>query len=676
MSVLLEKFDTKFLTVPFSKIKNEDFVPALKQAILSAKKNIDLIKQDKNKASFENVCEALERTDREINLISNTFFNLHSANTTDSLQLIAKEISPILAEYGNDVAMDGELFAKIREVYDDRINLHLNTEQERLLEKQYKALARNGALLNAEEKMLLREIDKKLSKLTLEFGDHVLNEKNKFELIIDDKNDLRGLPDSSVEAAVQAAKEKGRDGKWLFSLDYPSYGPFLTYADNRDLREKMFRAYNSVGLKDNEFDNKSIILEITKLRCDRAKLLGHATHSNYVLEERMAETPERVMQFLDELLQKSRPHALKEVKELEKFSQSIGGPEKLERWDTNYYAEKLRKEKFDVDDELLRPYFKLENVINGGFEVANRLYGITFEHDSEIETYHPDVLAYVVRGERGELVGIFYADFFPRKGKRGGAWMTEFRAQSKYQGVDQRPHVSIVCNFTKPTDTRPSLLTHDEVLTFFHEFGHALHGLLSDVHYESLAGPSVYWDFVELPSQVMENWVYEKECLDLFATHYKTGEKMPLEIINKVRNARTFLEGRMTIRQLCLGLLDMAWHGQETAQIKDVEKFERELINKVDVQPVLPGTCISTAFSHIFNGGYSSGYYSYKWAEVLDADAFEYFKEHGIFNKDVAQKFRQQILSKGGTDHPMNLYKKFRGQEPNIDPLLRRSGLI
>jgi len=674
------KFNTPNETIPFNKISNADFLPALKSAIEDAKKKVEKLKNNGAPATFENTCAQLDRVNRKVGLIGDTFFNLHGADTNEERQKLAKEISPILTQFSNDLSLDEKLFHRIKAVYDNKQNLELNSEQETLLNKQYKGFVRNGALLNATDKEKLRSIDKRLDELTLQFSENNLEERKLFELWITDKKDLAGLPESALKMAKHQAEKKGKPDQWFFNLDFPMYFPLITYAQNRELRKKIFLAYSSVGIQNNQYDNRTIILEIVKLRKDRANLLGFDTHATYVLAERMAETPDKVTQFLLELLDKAKPFAAQDIQALEKFAKEVDGITDFRRGDVQYYTEKLKKKLYDLDDEMLRPYFKLENVIEGAFLVATKLYGLKFTHNKNIETYHPDVKAYEVFDSENSYVGVFYADFFPRPGKRSGAWMTDFRVQSYYNEDGSvfgfRPHVVIVCNFTPSTPDQPSLLGLDEVLTLFHEFGHALHGLLSDVKYDSLAGTNVYWDFVELPSQIMENWVYEKECLDLFARHYKTNELMPAELITKIRKSSNFQEGRMTLRQLGFSLLDMAWHQTPTDQIKSVEEFEKEILGKIEILPLEQGTNMSSSFSHIFSGGYDAGYYSYKWAEVLDADAFQFFKENGIFNTGIADKFRKNILSQGGSQHPMELYQQFRGQPPSIEALLKRSGLI
>jgi len=544
-----------------------------------------------------------------------------------------------------------------------------------LLEKQYKGFARNGANLNDDDKAKLRAIDTKLSKLSLQFGENVLAETNAFELHLTDENDLSGLPESAKEAAHQLAKENNKEG-WIFTLDYPSYIPFMTYADNRALRKKLALAFGSKGFQNNKNNNEKIVLEIVNLRHQRANLLGYKTHAHFVLEERMAETPEKVIEFSNNLLEKAKPAALREFKNLENYAKKLDNIDQLQKWDGAYYSEKLKKELFDLDQEILKPYFKLENVIDGVFEVATRLFDLHFKEVFNVEKYHEDVKTYDVTDKEGNYVSLFYADFHPRKGKRNGAWMTSYKSQQIKNGVNERPHVSIVCNFTKPTKTKPSLLTFNEVTTLFHEFGHALHGMLANTTYNSLSGTSVSWDFVELPSQVLENWCYEKEALELFAKHYETGEVIPMKYVEKIKESASFHEGMQTLRQLSFGLLDMQWHSQNPSAITSVKDFENNAFSETKLYPDVAENCMSTSFSHIFQGGYSSGYYSYKWAEVLDADAFEFFLEKGIFNKEVASKFKDNVLSKGGTEKPMQLYKRFRGKEPKPDALLKRAGLL
>jgi len=675
MSVLIHHFNTKYNTAPFSKIKNEDFLPAFQKGIELAKAEIDAIIRNPIKPTFENTIETLAFSGDVLDRISSVFFNLNSAETSDEMQKIAQEVSPLLSEFGNDVRLNADLFARVKAVYEERETLNLNPEQTTLLDKKYKSFSRNGANLPVDKKNQLREIDKELSKLSLQFGENVLAETHAFELHLTNESDLAGLPEGTIEEARSLAKIQEKEG-WIFTLDHPSYIPFVTYSDNRELRKKMAIAFGARAFQNNEFDNQEIVLKIAKLRFDRAQVLGYKTHSHFVLEERMAENPEKVISFSNDLLAKAKPAALKEFEQLSAFAKELDGIEQLEKWDGAYYSEKLKQQLFNLDDEKLKPYFQLEKVLDGAFTVAQKLYGITFEEIFEIDKYHEDVKTFEVKDEDDQLVAVFYADFFPRKGKRNGAWMTSFKSQSIKEGVNERPHISNVCNFTKPTETKPSLLTFNEVTTLFHEFGHALHGMLANTTYPSLSGTSVYWDFVELPSQIMENWCYEAEALALFAYHYETGEMIPMELVHKIKESASFQEGMATMRQLSFGLLDMGWHGQDPSNIKDIKTFETEQFAATQLYPDVKENGMSTAFSHIFQGGYSSGYYSYKWAEVLDADAFEYFQEKGIFNKEVATKFKDNVLSKGGTEHPMILYKRFRGQEPKPDALLKRAGLL
>ena len=675
MTILNKHFKNLYNTAPFSEIKTEDFLPAFNIAIEKARNEIDAITNNSEAPTFANTIEALDYSGEELDRISSIFFNLNSAETNDEIQKIAQEVSPLLSEFSNDITLNEELFKRVKTVYDSKSKLNLTTEQETLLDKKYKGFSRNGANLSAGNKQKLRAIDKELSQLKLQFGEHILAETNAYEMHLTNEEDLSGLPEGAKEAAKQLAESKGKDG-WLITLEYPSYIPFMTYADNRELREELSKAFGRKGFQNNELDNQDIVLKIAQLRHKRAQLLNYETHAHFVLEERMAETPEKVTTFLNELLEKATPAAKEEFEKLEDFAKELDGIDQLQKWDSAYYSEKLKQKLFDLNDEQLKPYFKLENVISGAFTVANKLFGLKFEEIDTIDKYHKDVLTYKVTDNDGEFVSIFYADFFPRAGKRDGAWMTSYKSQMIKDGKNERPHVSIVCNFTKPTKSKPSLLTFNEVTTLFHEFGHALHGMLANTTYPSLSGTSVYWDFVELPSQVMENWCYEKEALELFATHYETGEVIPMELIEKIKASATFHEGMQTLRQLSFGLLDMSWHGVDPSNISDVKSHEVEAFGDTSLYPDVAENCMSTSFAHIFQGGYSSGYYSYKWAEVLDADAFEYFKEEGIFNKVVADKFKTHVLSQGGTENPMTLYKKFRGQEPQPEALLRRAGLL
>ena len=671
MNPLLQDFNTP----PFSKISNTDFEPAIKKGIEIAKEEINIIALNSDKATFDNTIVALDFSGKKLDRITSIFFNLNAAETDDELQRIAQEVSPLLSEFSNDITLNEYLFKRVKSVFDDKKNLDLTPEQEMLLNKRYKSFARNGANLNETEKTELRKIDAQLSKLSLKFGENVLAETNAFEMHLTKEIEVAGLPESVKEAAHQLAKEKEKKG-WIFTLDYPSYIPFLTYADSRELRKKMAIAAGKKAFQNNDFNNEKNVLNIVKLRYQRANLLGYKSHAHFVLEERMAETPENVIEFSNTLLKKAKPAAEKEFEELENYAKKIGKIDLLQKWDGAYYSEKLKKELFDLDQEILKPYFKLENVIEGVFMIVKKLYDLQFEQVFNIDKYHEDVKTYQVTNTKGDFISVFYADFHPRKGKRNGAWMTSYKSQQIKDGINERPQVSIVCNFTKPTKTTPSLLTFNEVTTLFHEFGHALHGMLANTNYSSLSGTSVSWDFVELPSQILENWCYEKEALNLFAKHYKTGEVLPMKYIEKIKESASFHEGMQTLRQLSFGLLDMKWHGTNPEEIKTIKAFENNAFTHTKLYPDVPENCMSTAFSHIFQGGYAAGYYSYKWAEVLDADAFEYFLEKGIFNKEVATKFKEHILSMGGTEKPMELYKRFRGKEPKPDALLRRAGLI
>ena len=672
MNPLLKDFNT----APFSKIRPEDYKPAVKKEIDIAKKEIQEIISNPKSANFENTSEALDFTGQKLARITSILFNLNAAETSKEIQQITKDISPWLSEFKNDMMLNSDLFNRVKSVFDNRTVLSLNTEQNMLLEKQYKSFARNGANLNDTEKEELRKIDIQLSKLSLEFGEHVLADGNAFEMHITNKSELSGLPESSKEAARLLAKNKEKDG-WIFTLDYPSYIPFMTYADSRELRKKMSIALGKKGYQPNKNNNEQIVLQIVTLRHKRARLLRYKTHAHFVLEERMAESPEKVLSFSEDLLKKAKPAAEKEFLNLQHYAKNLDGIDQLQKWDSAYYSEKLKKRLFDLDQEILKPYFQLNNVIDGVFTIANKLYDISFKEVFTIDKYHEEVKTYKVQNSTGDDLSILYADFHPREGKRNGAWMTSYKPQQIRHGNNQRPHISIVCNFTKPTETQPSLLTFQEVTTLFHEFGHALHGMLANTTYNSLSGTSVSWDFVELPSQIFENWCYEKEALELFARHYKTGKMIPMELIEKIKESASFHEGMQTLRQLSFGLLDMAWHANRSPEkIRCVKEFETAVFSETQLYPSIAENCMSTSFSHIFQGAYSAGYYSYKWAEVLDADAFEYFKEKGIFNKEIASKFKEHILSKGGTEKPMDLYKRFRGKEPKADALLKRAGLL
>ena len=669
-------FNTPFNTIPFDKINVDHYLPAFEEGIKRGLEEIKTIVTNTDAPTFSNTIEALEKVGPLLELVSSTFSNLNLAETSKEMQALAKVISPKLSDYSNDIILNVALFNKVEAVYIIKHTLTLTPEQSTLLDKTYKSFVRNGSKLNQSQKETLRTIDKEKSQLGLTYSENVLAESNAFELVVTNASDLTGLPEGIIEAAKITANEKGKKDAWVFTLDYPSYGPFITYAENRNLKEQMFKAYGSKAFKNNANDNQSVLKRIAVLRHERAVLLGYKSHADFVLEERMAESPAKVFSFLENLFDHSISFAKQELEELKDYIKLNNGPSDLKKWDIPYYAEKLKKEKFAIYDELLRPYFKLENVINGVFETAHKLYGLSFVQRNDIPLYHKDVTTYEVKNEQGDLLAVFYADFFPRAGKRQGAWMTSFVNQKIENGVNERPHVSIVCNFTKPTDTKPSLLTFDEVTTLFHEFGHALHGMCANGQYGSITGTSVYWDFVELPSQVLENWCYEKECLDLFAKHYQTGEPIPGDYIQKIIDSSNFQSGLATVRQIGLATLDMAWHSQNPKDISSVKDFEISVTAKTDLMPSVPETSTSCSFSHIFSGGYSSGYYSYKWAEVIDADAFEAFKEKGVFNKEVASSFYKNVLSAGGSEHPSILYKRFRGLDADPKALLRRSGLL
>jgi len=652
-----------FETPPFHLIKNEHYKPAFETAISLAKEEISTVKKQSEAPTFKNTVAALDYAGQTLGHISSIFFNLNSAETSPEMQQIAQEVSPLLTAFSNDLSLDPELFKRVKAVYEQKDSLSLDTESQRLLDKSYKSFVRNGALLNEAEQQILREIDKNLSRLQLEFGEHVLADTQIFSLHITDELALDGLPDSVKTAAEDLAKSKEKEG-WLFTLDYPSYVPFMKFSTQRSLREKMYKAFTSKGFQKNENNNEAIVLDIVRLRHQRAQLLGYENHAQYVLEERMAKSPATVFDFSQNILDKALPAAKAELETLKAYGKEQLGLERLEKWDGSFVGEKLRQATFNFEEEVLKPYLPLQACVKGMFEIAHKLYGLNFSEVNDIPVYHKEVSTYKVYDNKGAFVSYFYTDFHPRPGKRGGAWMTSFRSQYKKDGQDYRPQIAIVCNFSSPTSKTPALLTFQELTTLFHEFGHALHGMLANTTYPSLSGTSVSWDFVELPSQIMENWCYEKEALSLFAKHYKDQSLIPMELVQKIKDQATFLEGMATLRQLSFGLLDMAWHSSSPDEIKDVVAFENEAFKGTDLYPSVAESCMSTAFSHIFQGGYAAGYYSYKWAEVLDADAFEKFKEAGIFNSKVAADFKEFILSKGGSEDPMVLYKKFRGSEP------------
>lgn len=677
----LTSYTTPHQTAPFDKIKNADYLPALKDGLAQGRKDVDAIVTNTAAPTFENTIVALERSGDLLGKVTSVLFNLNGAETTPELQKIVKEASPLLSEYGNDITLNEKLFTRVKAVYDKRASLKLDPESAMLLEKSYKRFARNGANLDVKGKEQLRAIDKELSQLSLQFGENVLNETNEYTMVVTDEKDLAGLPDFARDAAKATAKQKGKEGAstpgWVFTLQAPSYGPFMQYADSRELRKKLFMAYNGRGFHGDKNDNSAIINKIVALRYERANLLGYKTHADFVLEESMAGSRNKVQSFLDELVTYARPAAERQLAELTTYAKAHGfADDKLQTWDNSYYAEKLKKEKYDLDDETLKPYFKLENVLNGAFTVANKLYGVTFKERTDIPVYNSEVKTFDVFDKDGKFLSVFYGDYFPRAGKRGGAWMNDIQGQKIENGENIRPHIINVCNFTRPTDTKPSLLTFYEVTTLFHEFGHGLHGMLANGKYESLSGTSVPRDFVELPSQVMENWCYDPEALKLFAKHYQTGEVIPNELIEKIRASQNFMAGMANLRQLRLGLVDMYYHGQKPTG-ESISQVESRVDSVANLFPHVDGIAVSPAFSHIFAGGYSAGYYSYKWSEVLDADAFEFFKEKGgLENKAAADSFRKNVLEKGGSEKPMELYKKFRGREPSPKAMLRRSGLI
>ena len=657
----------------FTQITNEHYKPAFEQAVREARADIAAIVGNAQAPTFANTIEALEFSGRRLDRISNIFFNLNEAHTNDTMQALALELSPMLTEFSNDVSLDPKLFARVKAVYDRRESLGLNAEQRRLLEKTYKGFARSGAALSDGDKKIYRELTARLSELSLQFNQNSLAATNAFTLHVPDPAVVGEVPDVVREGMAAEAKERGLDG-WVVTLQIPSMVPFMTYSSNRALKEKLWRAYNTrcVG---GEFDNSAIVEEIADKRLQLAGLLGYETYADYVLEERMAESSPTVNAFLAELLDRAVEAARRDVETVAGYARAQGFDAELMPWDFGYYSEKLKHERYELSEELTKPYFQLENVRRGMFELANRLYGITLRENPEIPVYHPDVKAYEVFDADGSFLAVLYMDFFPRASKRGGAWMTEFRQQGVENGVETRPLISVVYNFTKPTDSLPSLLTFDEVTTMLHEFGHALHGIFAAGTYPSLTGTAVYRDFVELPSQIMENWAYEKEFLDLFAVDYRTGEKMPAELIRRILDAKNYLAAYSHIRQVAYGLCDMAWHSISEPVKMPVVDFEKKAIARAQVLPYVDGQCTSTSFGHIFSGGYAAGYYSYKWAEVLEADAFSLFKEKGIFDRETAASFRENILSKGGSEHPMKLYVRFRGHKPDTQALFDKMGI-
>ena len=666
---LLVDFSTPFATLPFEQIKTADFLPAIEHEIDATLKEIELICTNPAEPTFENTLVAIEKSGAKLGIISGALFNLNSSETSTELQEITQKAAPLLTKLQNDIRLNAVLFERIKTVFEGNTDA-LSTEQKTLLEKEYKSFVRNGALLKEEAKITLREIDQQLAKLSLNFGEHVLADTNAFSLHIRNEDELRGLPQSAISMAKQMAEAKNLDG-WLFTLDYPSYVPFMTYAENRELRQQMSKAFGQRGFQQNENNNEETILSIVQLKHQRASLLGYESHAAFVLEERMAKDEETVVAFLNDLKEKSYPKAKEEWEEILEYGKDRLGYTEVNKWDTSFISEKIKQERFAFNEEELKPYFSLPKVLKGLFKIVEKLYGLSFEINPKVEVYHPDVLTYEVK-KNGKFHAVLYADFHPREGKRNGAWMTSYRSQSK----DQRPHISIVCNFSPSTKDTPALLSFNEVTTLFHEFGHALHGMLANTTYGALSGTSVSWDFVELPSQVLENWCYQPEALALFAQHYLTDELIPQSYIEKIVKAGQFQQGLQTLRQLSFGFLDLSWHGKNGPSITSVKEHETRIMQPFQFSEDSPESCMSTAFSHIFQGGYSAGYYSYKWAEVLDADAFELFLENGIFDTKTAQSFHDNILSKGGTEHPMKLYKRFRGKEPNPEALLKRAGLV
>ena len=668
MNILTQKFNTKYETAPFQEIKEENYLPAFQELIAQSEKEIDAIANNSAEATFENTIEALAYSGEQLDRVSSIFFNLNSAETNDEIQKIAQEVSPILTEFSSKISQNEKLFQRIKKVFDEKENLDLNEEQKTLLNETYKGFVRNGALLNEEDKKKLEKIDIDLSVKSLNFGQNVLAATNAYFKHITNKEDLAGVPEPILAQYAEEAKERGLEG-YTITLQYPSYIPAMTYADNRNLRQELALANGKKAFDGGEFDNQNLIKEIINLRQQKAELLGYKNFAEYVLEERMAESPKKVFDFLNQLLTAATPYAEKEIAQLKELAK-VDGIDKMEAYDHAYYAEKLRKQKFDLNDEELKPFFPLEKVQDAVFDLAGKFFNLDFKEVTDIQKYHSEVHVYEVF-ENNSLKAVLYVDYFPRKGKRAGAWMTSFKNQWKKDNADSRPHISVVCNFSKPTADTPSLLTFQEVTTLFHEFGHALHGILADTQYPNLSGTSVKWDFVELPSQFLENYCYEPEFLKTFAKHYQTSEVLSDEKIKKINESKNFMEGYQTLRQLGFGLLDMAYHTQPEA-VQDIKTFETKQTEKCSLYPVNMETAISPSFSHIFQGGYSAGYYSYKWAEVLDADVFQYFKENGIFNSEIARKYKT-LLSLGGTQAPMELYKAFRGSEPKVESLLKRA---
>jgi peptidyl-dipeptidase Dcp len=671
---LLGEFKTPRETAPFPDIKNEHFLPALKEFIKQGEAEIEGIAESNTEPTFENTVVALERSGRLLARTTGILFNLVGAETSDELQKIAHEASPLLTKFQNDITLNPVLFKRIKKVYNQKEKTDLNPEQQTLLENTYLNFVRQGASLSDKDKEKFREISTELATLSLKFSENVLKETNNYEMHITDKSRLGGLPESALETAAAKAKSKNREG-WIFDITIPGYLPFMKFADDRDLRKELYLAYMSKSFKGNEFDNQENIRKMVNLRLEMSNLLGYNNYADYTLERRMAMSRQGVNKLLEDLYAASWSVAQKEKEEIKSCAERSGFTGEIMPWDWTYYSEKLKEEKFDLNDEMLKPYFELNKVVDGVFGLATELFGITFKPNNKIPVYNEEVIPYEVFDADGSFLAVLYTDFHPRPGKQGGAWMNDFKGQWKENDTDSRPHITIVMNFTRPTETKPALLTFNEVETFMHEFGHALHGILASATYSSLSGTNVYRDFVELPSQILENWAVEKEFLDRFATHYESGEPIPAELVEKIKASQNYLAGYLSIRQLSFGYLDMAWHSLENLFDGDVKQFEENSWKKTQIFPGIDETCMSTQFSHLFSGGYAAGYYSYKWAEVLDADAFSLFKEKGIFDREVAASFRKNILEKGGTEHPMVLYKRFRGHEPTADALLKRSGL-
>lgn len=671
----LSPYNTPHNTVPFHLIKIEHYEPALSEGMREQNEEIDAIVNNTEEPTFLNTIVALEKSGALLERVTTVFGNLMSAETSDEMQELAEKIMPVLSEHSNNISLNEKLFARIKTVYDRKEELDLNGEEKQLLQKTYDGFVRSGAGLTGEDKEKFRRLNTELSVLTLRFSQNLLKETNNYELSLTESQ-LAGMPASAMEAYAQTAKDKGKEGN-IITLDAPSFVPFMKYCDDRSLRKQLYMAYNTQCTHDNEYNNTDIIKQLVNIRMQLAQLLGFSTFADYKLKNRMAETSDAVYRLLNQLLDAYTPAARKEVEEVETLARELEGDDfQVMPWDWAYYSEKLKNKKFNLDEEELRPYFELGQVEKGVFGLATRLYGITFKENKDIPVYHPDVKAYEVFDEDGSFLAVLYTDFHPRAGKRAGAWMTGYKEQWMENGVNSRPHVSVTMNFTKPSAGKPALLTFSEVTTFLHEFGHALHGMFANTTYASLSGTNVYWDFVELPSQIMENFAIEEEFLNTFARHYRTGEAIPAEMIRKIVDASNFNAAYACLRQVSFGLLDMAWYTRKEAFEGDVRAYEKEAWKKAQVLPGVEESCMSVQFSHIMAGGYSAGYYSYKWAEVLDADAFSLFKEKGIFNREVASSFRRNILSKGGTEHPMTLYKRFRGQEPTISALLKRNGII